>query len=286
MRNQYSTYGSSTCPAGWANWARRTRSPARIASRAARIRASPGSARTAAIQPKTTTAAHKQRFIPYHPARNRLEHSTVNSPNSPKETDFSQLRKALRESRIAARLALSMHDRAERTAVIANHLDLLAERLEPVRLAFCWPHRGEADITGWVADWLEGAPGREAALPVVDAPGQPMRFVAWTPETVLVPDRHGIPVPQAGHTIVPQVILVPLNAFDAHGYRLGYGGGYFDRTLAVLEPAPVTIGIAFELALADTIHPQPHDLPMNWIVTETGIRRIATPHLSTAAGQA
>jgi 5,10-methenyltetrahydrofolate synthetase len=81
-------------------------------------------------------------------------------------------------------------------------------------------------------------------------------------------DHHGIPCPR--HESRPELILVPLNAFDAAGYRLGYGGGYFDRTLAALDPAPLCVGVAFELARTDTTFPQPHDQPMDWIVTEAG----------------
>lgn len=83
-------------------------------------------------------------------------------------------------------------------------------------------------------------------------------------------DRHGIPIPAEGAETSPEVLLIPVNAFDDKGYRLGYGGGYFDRTLETLAPAPVKVGIGFELARVPTTHPQPHDHPMDWIVTEVG----------------
>ena len=73
---------------------------------------------------------------------------------------------------------------------------------------------------------------------------------------------------------------MPLVGFDAQGYRLGYGGGYFDRTLAALARKPLTIGVGFEFARLPTIRPQPHDIPMDFIVTEAGSggggRRAAT----------
>jgi 5,10-methenyltetrahydrofolate synthetase len=81
-------------------------------------------------------------------------------------------------------------------------------------------------------------------------------------------DRHGIPVPADGEDVVPEVVLVPLNAFDARGFRLGYGGGYFDRTLETLQAT--AIGVGFELGRAATVFPQDHDRPMDWIVTEAG----------------
>jgi 5-formyltetrahydrofolate cyclo-ligase len=68
-------------------------------------------------------------------------------------------------------------------------------------------------------------------------------------------------------------VLAPLVGFDRQCYRLGYGGGYFDRTLAALAPRPLAIGVGFELSRIETIYPQPFDIPMNVVVTETKIRR-------------
>ena len=69
----------------------------------------------------------------------------------------------------------------------------------------------------------------------------------------------------------PTALLVPLVGFDRRGYRLGYGGGYYDRTLATMHPKPLTIGIGYDLGRLETIHPQPHDIPMDAIVTEAGV---------------
>jgi 5,10-methenyltetrahydrofolate synthetase len=86
-------------------------------------------------------------------------------------------------------------------------------------------------------------------------------------------DRYGIPTPIEGEFAVPEVLLIPVNAFDAQGYRLGYGGGFFDRTLAALNPAPLTIGVGFELSRVETIDPQAHDIRLDAIVTEAGVFR-------------
>jgi 5,10-methenyltetrahydrofolate synthetase len=86
----------------------------------------------------------------------------------------------------------------------------------------------------------------------------------------MIEDRYGIHIPARGETLRPDAILMPLNAFDAAGYRLGYGGGYFDRSLAALSPRPHAVGVGFELARVDSIRPQAHDLPMDAIVTEAG----------------
>jgi len=98
----------------------------------------------------------------------------------------------------------------------------------------------------------------------------PLAFSAWQAGAELVDDAYGIPVPARFEVVVPEVVLVPLNAFDAAGYRLGYGGGFFDRTLAALRPAPVSVGLGFELGRVPSIRPEAHDMPLDWIVTERG----------------
>ena len=114
------------------------------------------------------------------------------------------------------------------------------------------------------------ATGLRACLPVIVDNGLPLEFREWTPHSEMVEDRYGIHAPARGETRHPDVILMPLNAFDEAGYRLGYGGGYFDRSLAALLPRPKAIGVGFELARVDSIRPQPYDLPMDFIVTEAG----------------
>lgn len=110
---------------------------------------------------------------------------------------------------------------------------------------------------------------------MVTRPNARMEFRPWTPSVRMVKDRYGIPIPSlpanAPVSIVPDVMLIPVVAFDEAGFRLGYGGGYFDRTLAELTPAPFTIGVGFEISRLDTVFPEPHDIPLAAIVTETGI---------------
>lgn len=196
---------------------------------------------------------------------------------APADAEIAALRKNLRKARIAAREALPATDHAALNARLQQHLDALIATLAPRRLAFCWPWRAEPDLIAWVGHWLAADAGRQAALPVVRTPAAPMEFLRWQPDTPLTTDRHGIPIPAGTEALTPDVLVVPLNVFDRHGFRLGYGGGYFDRTLAALVPAPLTIGVAFELARADTVWPQPHDQPMDWLVTEAGYWRAAAP---------
>ncbi|WP_332670600.1 5-formyltetrahydrofolate cyclo-ligase [Aromatoleum sp.] len=182
-------------------------------------------------------------------------------------------RRKLRDRALAERLALSHEQRVALTGRIEAHLGALVTRLAPSVLAFCWPYRGEPDLRAWMTRWLAHGDcrARTAALPVVLEKAAPMVFRKWTPGMELSFDRHGIPHPPEGDAIVPDVVLVPCNAFDADGYRLGYGGGYFDRTLAGIDP--VAVGVGFESGRIDTAHPQPHDRPMDWIVTEAGAFR-------------
>lgn len=138
--------------------------------------------------------------------------------------------------------------------------------------AFCWPVKHEPDVRALLAAWA--ASGTTAALPVVVDEEAPLAFRAWTAETPLVADRYGIPTPASGKFVTPDLILLPLNGFDSAGYRLGYGGGYFDRTLAALHPRPLAVGVGFELNRLASIFPQAHDQRLDWIVTETVAFRV------------
>ena len=137
--------------------------------------------------------------------------------------------------------------------------------------AFCWPIRHEPDVRKLLEKWM--AAGVRAALPVVVAENAALRFREWGPDSELARDRYGIPTPTAGDWLLPDLILLPLNGFDAAGYRLGYGGGYFDRTLAALTPRPLAVGVGFAINRLESIRPEAHDQRLDWIVTENGAFR-------------
>jgi 5,10-methenyltetrahydrofolate synthetase len=193
--------------------------------------------------------------------------------------DSASFRTALRQEKIAARMALDPATHAELSAHLEAHLEVHLNSLLLVQataqtapvLAFCAPVRNEFDARPLVMRLIRQ--GWRAAMPVVIAPATPMIFRTWTPQAPMSRDRHGIPIPTAGEALVPGIVLLPLVAFDAAGYRLGYGGGYFDRTLAALAPRPLTIGVGFELARVPSIRPQAHDVPLDAVVTEAGIFR-------------
>lgn len=185
--------------------------------------------------------------------------------------DTTAWRRELRRAMVERRAALDDAGHAALSARIAGHA--LAALARPAVAAFCWPIRHEPDVRAIVTAWA--AEGARAALPVVAAEDAPLLFREWTPETPLTADRYGIPTPAAGAWLTPDLILLPLNGFDGAGYRLGYGGGYFDRTLAALVPRPLAVGVGFEINRIASIRPAPHDQRLDWIVTENGAFRPA-----------
>ena len=179
-------------------------------------------------------------------------------------------RRGERERLIALRQGLPAADRrrwSER--ILAELRTLLTDR--PGILGVYWPFRAEIDPRPLI-DWAV-ADGRGVALPVVVDKKGPLEYRSWRPGEPLVDSVWNIPVPEKGAVVTPRVVLAPLVGFDPACYRLGYGGGYFDRTLAALAPRPLAIGIGFAIQELETIHPQPFDVPMDLIVTETGTRR-------------
>lgn len=187
-------------------------------------------------------------------------------------TDVARWRRAERIRLLAERAALSVAARQSAAQAIATHLDhLLSARfasLHGLIISGWWPIKAELDLRFWLASLA--AKGATAALPVILTPKAPLAFRAWTPEARMERGFWNIPVPADGPEIAPHITLSPLVGWDAAGFRLGYGGGYFDRTLASLTPSPIAIGIGLDVARLSSIFPQPHDIPMDYIVTETG----------------
>lgn len=176
-----------------------------------------------------------------------------------------------REEKVAARLAMPAAEHARASAAIETRVAELLSGHPAGSIAFCWPMRGEFDCRPLVTRLL--AAGWRACQPVVAAPAAPMVFRHWAPDSPMTVDRHGIPIPATEECAAPDVVLLPLVAFDGEGYRLGYGGGYFDRTLAMLAPRPLAIGVGFELARIDSVRPEAHDIRLDAIVTEAGARQ-------------
>ena len=190
----------------------------------------------------------------------------------PQAETAARERRALRRQFIERRMALSVDACAKLSASVCEHLRNNFPQLAQMRVGFCWPVKNEPDLRPLLTSWLAaGDPGFAALLPVVVELDSPLAFRAWTPGTRLLVDRYGIPTPESGEFLLPQALLLPVNVFDVAGFRIGYGGGYFDRTLAALKPAPLSIGVGYELARVDSIGPLPHDIRLDAMVSEAGV---------------
>ena len=185
--------------------------------------------------------------------------------------DLKAWRKSQRERLVAERVALppafveSARQRID--AALLRSFPGLARS----RLGFCWPIKNEYDARHVARTFRDQ--GALTALPVVVAPRQPLAFREWHPGVELAVGPLDIPYPVGSRDVVPSAVLLPMNGWDAGGYRLGYGAGFFDRTLAALAKRPVVIGISYEAARLETIHPQSWDVPADYVVTERGVYR-------------
>ena len=180
-------------------------------------------------------------------------------------------RKAERQRLLALRTGTAPAERRRWGQQIEERLRALLQQRPTIVLGVYWPFQAEFDPRPLI-DWLIAA-GSRVALPVVIEKKGPLEYRAWRPGEKLVDGVWNIPVPEKREIVVPQAVLAPLVGFDRGCYRLGYGGGYFDRTLAALNPRPWALGVGFELSQLATIHPQNFDIPMDLIVTEAGVRR-------------
>lgn len=186
-------------------------------------------------------------------------------------TEITAWRKERRSELIARRVALDPRVRAAATQSLTRLLTEGFAVSAGTVVAFCWPYKGELDARFAVRHWRER--GAVTALPEVVARNSPLCFRKWWPGAPMRAGVMGIPVPDGTEVVVPDIALVPMVGWDDHGYRLGYGGGYFDATLAALAPRPVAIGLSQELSRLETIFPVAHDIAMDFVVTEAAIYR-------------
>lgn len=172
---------------------------------------------------------------------------------------------ALRRELSARRRALSPQDKAVFDSAICAHLVRWWEQARPRSLAVYWPLRGEPDI-GPACERLQQL-GVRLALPVVVARGQALQFAEWTVGEPMIKDEMGVAIPaQARMAPEPEAIVIPCLGFNDGRYRLGYGGGYYDRTLEA-EPRPVTVGVAYSFSKV-AFENDAHDVALDLIITE------------------
>jgi 5-formyltetrahydrofolate cyclo-ligase len=178
-------------------------------------------------------------------------------------------RASLRKELIAKRLAISPAQRRDWSAEITRILVQEFPVLNTLSIGIYWPYQGEFDPRFAIRQFR--AHGAQAALPEVVQKNAPLQFRAWWPGVAMATGVYDIPVPVGTDLIAPQALLIPPVGFDSEGYRIGYGGGFYDRTLAAAQPRPLTIGVAFEVSRVASIHPQEFDVPMDFVVTERGV---------------
>lgn len=176
----------------------------------------------------------------------------------------------LRRSLLALRSAAPNALRTQWDNAIARRLADLRKHFSHT-LGVYWPMRGEPDLRDWYAE--QANCGVLLSLPVVTDPDMPLKFAAWKPGDTLVKDAMGTSIPAHVESFLqPEALLIPCVGFNAANVRLGYGGGFYDRTLAA-SPRPFAIGIAYECGRAEFVS-EPHDIPLDLIVTETSIYEI------------
>ena len=180
--------------------------------------------------------------------------------------EVREWRKQTREKLIAARMALTVKVRQDKGEAAKQKLLATVElRLYPV-LGIYWPMRGEIDVRDIARRHIEA--GGVVGLPVVVEKAAPVEFWKWRPGMGMKRGVWNIPIPAIREVVTPDACIVPLVGFDEEQYRLGYGGGYYDRTLASMARRPFCVGLGFAEARLPGIFPQPHDIPMNAIVTD------------------
>ena len=199
----------------------------------------------------------------------------LNGEDAQQALDVARWRSAERVRLRALRQEMSVAARGDWAAALMRHLAAgLPGWLGDPRgrvISGYWPIKGEADLRPWLI--ALHAAGAQVALPVVVTRGAPLVFRRWEPGMAMERGNWNIPVPPASaDELVPELALAPLVGWDGAGYRLGYGGGYFDRTLAALSPRPFVVGVGLQAAKLATIFPQGHDIAMSVIVTEEGVQ--------------
>jgi 5-formyltetrahydrofolate cyclo-ligase len=176
-------------------------------------------------------------------------------------------RRQQRESLMAQRQAIPPEQRKRAADIIAGRLDAIVAARGCTAIGLYWPIRQEIDLLPW-ATALARLGRVTLCLPVVVTPKAPLEYWRWEQGEPLARGIWNIPVPAKRDVVSPDLMLAPVLGFDRANFRLGYGGGYFDRTLAALPVRPLVIGIGYDFGALDTIFPQPHDIPMDAVLTE------------------
>ena len=189
--------------------------------------------------------------------------------------DFTKARRMIADAKCVMRAEM-LHRRGgfARTGAASALADQVLTRCRPppgATIAGFWPMGDEVDIRPLLH--ALHALGHVLLLPVTPPRGQALLFRRWAPGSAMEPGRFGTQHPAATEAATPDTLLVPLLAFDLRGHRLGYGGGYYDRTLAAL-PHAFRLGVAYAAQQVPAVPAGPHDVTLHTIATESGVLRV------------
>lgn len=187
----------------------------------------------------------------------------------------ADFKKQLRQRLLVQRLSLS--DRLMLSTRLQHVVRMWLLRRNDLVIGAYWPVKGEFDplpaLHRWKEDGelLEQPQRRRIGLPVVDKQNKTLRFHVWYPGCCMEEDAFGISKPKDTEIIIPTLLFVPCLGYSTRKYRLGYGGGFYDRTLAKLRPRPHTVGLSFTHGCIAGLKPEPHDIPLDVILNENGL---------------
>jgi 5,10-methenyltetrahydrofolate synthetase len=183
-------------------------------------------------------------------------------------------KKALRAALIEQRNNLP--DRLLREDLLQRVMRIWLVGRPDIVIGAYWPIKGEFDplpaLHRWKEDGelLDQPEPRRIGLPVVNKETHTMTFHAWYPGCPMEEDAYGIPKPKDTEIIVPTLVFAPCVGYAPGGFRLGYGGGFYDRMLASLTPKPFSVGLGFGMGFLADLEPEPHDVPLDAILNEHG----------------
>jgi 5,10-methenyltetrahydrofolate synthetase len=165
----------------------------------------------------------------------------------------------------------SLVDRHQRSVHLQEVLRVWLVGRQESTIGAYWPIKGEFDALPALYRWSEADPRRRIGLPVIDRETKQLDFHVWYPGCPMEEDAYGIPKPKDTERFRPLLLLVPCVGFGPGGLRLGYGGGFYDRTLAALDPRPVTVGVGYAHGFVPWLEAEPHDVPLDVLLTEDGV---------------
>ena len=181
----------------------------------------------------------------------------------------SQDKKTLRRQLQAERQSLI--DRHQRSMHLQEVLRVWLVARQESSIGAYWPIKGEFDALPALYRWSEADPNRRIGLPVMNKQTKHLAFHVWYPGCEMEEDAYGIPKPKDTPIFEPTLLLVPCVGYGPRGVRLGYGGGFYDRTLASLQPRPVTVGLAYSQGFLPWLNAEAHDVPLDVILSDEGL---------------